>query len=104
MPPPVRPKSDETRRPAIVLALVVMLPLGLYRGYVVHRLWNWFVAPLGAPEIGVAQAWGLVWLASLMTQQAQAPDDRPALESIVNVVVESVLLSTFGLLMGWWLS
>jgi hypothetical protein len=104
MPAPRRPRSDETRGVAIVLALVVMLPLGLYRGYAVHRLWNWFAVPLGAPEVGVAEAWGLVWLASLLTQQKQPQDDRPALVSIVEVVSESVLLSTFGLLMGWWLS
>lgn len=41
------------------LNAVAYLPAIFWEGYVMTRLWSWFVEPLGAPHIGVAHAAGL---------------------------------------------
>lgn len=51
-------------------ALVVLLLLSVlqivYTGWVITKLWLWFMVPLGVPAIGIAHAIGLGILISLI--------------------------------------
>lgn len=38
-----------------------------FSGFVVTKLWAWFVAPLGIPTIGIAQAMGLSLIVYFLT-------------------------------------
>lgn len=40
-------------------ALAMVIALVFYQGYIDMILWNWFVAPLGAPSLNLVQAIGL---------------------------------------------
>lgn len=46
-------------------AFVVVIPLLLNQGWAVSTLWGWFVAPLGAPDIGIPAAIGIVLTISI---------------------------------------
>lgn len=50
----------------VLVAMLSLIALSiLWRGFVLHILWGWFVVPLGAPHIGVAWAIGLAAIASM---------------------------------------
>ena len=46
-----------------VLFILLVVPFMWWDGFVLAKLWGWFVVPLGAPVLGVWQAVGLaiVW-------------------------------------------
>lgn len=45
-----------------ILALLLLFSVGVLtaQGFTLSRLWGWFVVPLGASSVGVAQAVGLL--------------------------------------------
>lgn len=78
-------------------------------GFVIARLWAWFVMPLGAPFIGVLHAAGLVLLFQL-AMGTRGIELRILLGEITPkqrsqmVVVQAILAAVapaIGLLMGW---
>lgn len=85
----------------IALALVLYIPTGALRGWAVLMLWGWYAVPLGAPVIGLAQAWGVSWLVSLLTWQ-QMPRDEDA-DPIYGVVL-SATISLLAVGIGWIVS
>ena len=40
--------------------------VGIFGVFVFHKLWNWFISPLGVDEIGFAHAFGLCLIISLV--------------------------------------
>jgi hypothetical protein len=53
----------------LLVGIVVGLLMSLLRAFVLRDLWNWFVSPLGVPDVGLLHAWGLVLAASLFSDQ-----------------------------------
>lgn len=47
--------------------LVAIVALIILRGLVLSMLWGWFIVPLGAPVLSVAQAVGIVLIVMLIT-------------------------------------
>lgn len=84
-----------------VLGTVLYLPLALWRGFVLAKLWAWHVAPTFAvPEVSTVQAAALALLVGVLTQQS-TDDGREPGEIILAMVFESLLIGGFGLLFGW---
>lgn len=102
--PPRRRRSQEGAGTALVIGFLVSIPLGLYKGWVIHLLWRWFVVPLGVDPIGVAHAWGLSLLVGLMTVQRDSERAETPLEGLFQVVFLSLMLSTLALAFGAVLS
>ena len=48
------------------LGLLLWVPLIIWDGLVVCKLWGWFIAPLGVTPIGIAQAIGIDVLAAVL--------------------------------------
>jgi hypothetical protein len=46
-------------------ALLFILPLGVWEGWVVSQLWSWFVVPLGVQQLGIWHAAGLSTLVTV---------------------------------------
>lgn len=52
-----------------LFSLAAMFPTAMLRGYVIQKLWLWFLVPLGLPTIGVAHAIGISILIGALTFQ-----------------------------------
>lgn len=56
----------------VAILAVVALPLIALYAWVLCTLWGWFLLPLGAPPLGLAQAYGLCCIVRLLACQ---PDE-----------------------------
>lgn len=91
-------KSDV--QAGIVVGLVAMpaaVGAVLLRGWVLTRLWFWFVEPFGVSQLGIAQAIGLSLIAAMMTDVPRGKDDREPVEKIAF----PFLMPMFTLFFGW---
>jgi len=61
---------------ALLLALLLIVPVTIFRGYVLSQLWHWFVVPLGVTDIGIAWAIGLSVLVTLFTFRYDIQTDK----------------------------
>ena len=59
--------------PLFILALL-FIPTLLWRGFVLVKLWTWFLVPLGAPAPKVPLAMGLLLLHAHLTLGSSAND------------------------------
>ena len=61
--------EEEAKTIAIgCLAIIIVTPFAIMlRGFVLTRLWLWFLVPLGLPAIGLWHAYGLSILIALFT-------------------------------------
>lgn len=58
-------KKSDAQVGGLALYLLLVVPLAAWCGYVVSRLWTWFVVPLGVPHVGVWHAAGICALVDL---------------------------------------
>lgn len=82
---------------AAVGVFVLIAVTALLMGFVARDYWNWFVAPLGPPRIGILQAFGLMLFIGFLRGPKQHEEDDSAAESIAKLA--SGLAFTWGL--GW---
>lgn len=72
-------KSDDNDVFYAILLVALVLPSILWRGFVIAKLWAWFVVPLGVVEISAWHAAGLsgliAWVAD-STAYRNAKDDK----------------------------
>jgi len=59
------------------ISLLVLVPLMVFGGFVWSKLWAWFVSPLGMPEVGVAQAMGLMMVIAAPVASHIVEDKNP---------------------------
>lgn len=71
----------------------------IWEGFVLTKLWAWFVAPqFGLPFLGIAQGVGIAAIASMLTHQL--PSDAENRDG--NLAVGwSVVAPLIALLLGW---
>lgn len=78
--------DEEKKRPPSewLLALALAVPLTFWQGWMVARLWRWFVVPIGAPAIGLAQAVGLAVIVAMFRRSrgGKLADDHVALQLV----------------------
>ena len=88
-----------------LLGLFIFMPIfTALRGFVLHRLWAWFVVPLGVPAIGIAHAVGLAMLVGFLKMSQhdfdQESDDEP-LARLIGQSIGYVVVYGFVLLAGY---
>lgn len=82
-----------------ILFLLMIVPLTLYRGWILLNLWNWFIIPLGAPHITMAHALGISLVIGFMTAHY---DSRTKTQSEkIEELIAVFAMPTIGLIMGW---
>lgn len=55
----------------LLFALVLSIPAWVWQGFVVSKLWNWFVVPaMNVPTIGTLRAMGLTLIAFMLVPVA----------------------------------
>ena len=81
------------------LCLLLILPVVFFCAYVGKTLWWWFVVPLGAPAIGMAQAYGIDILVSfwMMRLPRNEADD----ENMAGRTIKKMGAVALCLLGGW---
>jgi hypothetical protein len=85
-----------------VISLLLVFPLAAWKGWVLVRIWAWFVVPLGVPALTVWHAAGLSllvgWLADSSAYFANTSEDK---RSRAEKFVTSVTLSVLTPLLTW---
>lgn len=53
---------------ALIFALVISIPIGLFGGMVLADMWGWFITPVftDLPAISTIQGWGIILVASYL--------------------------------------
>lgn len=77
-----------------LLAMVLLVPLVLYEGYVLSWLWQWFVVPLSVAPITVAWAIGIVCVTSMLRQSSGG--DSKWYEQLVSATLKFTILWGIG--------
>lgn len=83
-----------------LLTILLMVPLFIFRAWVLTLTWGWFAVPLGAPAIGKAHAWGLTALVYMFVtsgHKSAAKDEWSALYTLCY----SLGLTLLGLLSAY---
>ena len=85
----------------VLLAAVFVVFLGavaLYHAWVLATLWAWFVVPLGVAKIGLAHAYGLSSINTVLlsTRGLYAPEDKRK-----EAIVAGLLMPILALFFGW---
>lgn len=53
-----------------IIAILLAIPCGLFRGYALTKGIEWFLAPLGCPTPSIVQAWGIMVLSGMFTSKS----------------------------------
>ncbi|MBM1172831.1 hypothetical protein [Microvirga arabica] len=88
---------------AAFMLFVTMFIGPLYNGFLVSLLWNWFVVPLGLPQLNVLQAAGIFILIALVTGPGPDTSKWTGKEAMAHEVMKLVFVGyAYGLkiLMG----
>jgi len=81
------------------LFFLAIVPVYIINGFVIAKLWLWFIVPIGLEPIGMAQAIGIGIIISMLTKQ-HVPSDKN--ESKWWMPFVRMYLSPFmALFVGW---
>ena len=80
--------------------LIIQTLLMLYKGFVIVKLWNWFITPLGIIQINLWHALGVMVLFKLLTYQytGKELDENDKNTVIIVLVLFYNLVFGFGYL------
>jgi hypothetical protein len=81
-----------------MFALIMLIPLGLLRGWVISIMWGWFVVPLGILPLSIVHATGLGVLITMLVLQKTSNSSE---ENEIEGYVASVVYPIFFLGIGW---
>jgi len=93
------PRTESATGIMLVIALILMVPLTLWSGFVFSTLWGWFVVPLGMFHLGTVHAAGLLALLSMLTVGFRSGE-----REFSEALSLAVLLPAFTLFLGWVLT
>lgn len=91
-----------------ILSLPFTIPL---RGWALSMLWAWFLVPLGAPPLSVAQACGVSLLVAYLTYTIDTAEQLATAEQKQSLAATRLcaawltppLIVGFGAVIRWWL-
>lgn len=59
----------------ILLAIVSILPFGMWNAFVAWKLYHWFIVPLGLPMLGLWSFWGVLMFLSMFKPSSTSEAD-----------------------------
>jgi hypothetical protein len=79
---------------SISISVGTIIPEQLYKGWVIHVLWTWFLVPLGIQAVGIFQAIGILCLINLVIPvKLHLPENMSELSAFGYVIFQySVVL------------
>jgi len=79
------------------LAVLLLVLAYILYGAAFETLWGWFIVPLGAPDIGIVHAIGIVTLIGLLTHTDDSVKrDRKGTGPMVSLLLRPVLCVIIG--------
>jgi len=91
-----------------MVALAMSIPLSAGMAFVLMKMWQWFITPLGVVPLGFLNAWGLYYLCKYMIHRKNPEDmkvkDMDSSEFAVIWIVEvlsSLSIAGITLLFGY---
>lgn len=83
----------------LLILLISYFPILALRAWVGVIIYNWFLMPIGAPDITVVQAMGVFILISLISSNKKSKIDT--VEEAIEHVIKSALFPLICLLFAW---
>jgi hypothetical protein len=89
------------------VAIILLIPVGiLMTGFVISRLWEWFMVPLGVSAITLPHAYGLTILVGLLSMRGMSSDmksqeDTSMAKSVFLMVWMAVIMPLLAWFGGW---
>jgi len=83
----------------IILALIVIVPIILYRGWVLFTMWNWFIVPLGAPHISLFHVLGISVIINVLTNHSEIK--KKSTKETLTELCTFIGMLTAALCIGW---
>lgn len=71
------------------------------QGWSISTLWNWFIAPLGAPQIGIATALGISLTAAVIRFKGAKNDESTSPRERIERLIGYFLTPVIGVGIGW---
>lgn len=87
-----------------LIAIIVTPCAVLLKGFVLSKLWFWFIVPLGVPAISLWHAWGIAILAAMFSHQASTSTYDPKVEEygFGYVIAKSIIMGILMPLLTWF--
>jgi hypothetical protein len=94
-------KKDDDSLFLTILVLLMVVPLSMWHGFVLTKVWAWFVVPLGVVPIGMWHACGLVLLIGWLTKDGtQSGEGKSQSERLLEVLGKGILAPLIALGIG----
>ena len=86
----------------LILTLGVTAVLSIWEGFVLMKLWGWFIVPtFGLPALTIAVAIGLALTVSFLTHQMRAKTDESSTDVAARLFGYGFANASIVLLFGW---
>jgi hypothetical protein len=92
-------RKNEPGFAGMLVLVVLVLPIAAWQGFVLMRLWTWFVTPLGVAHVALWQAAGLLVVARVLTI-TRTPEATRTWGKLAESVSFSVVYAGLSLLLG----
>lgn len=89
--------------------IVLMVASSAVQGYVLYKLWSWFIVPVfpNAPHLGIVQALGIALLIGYLTGRysnsklSEEDKKKPLMPLYAEAFKQGVIYALFILSVGW---
>lgn len=86
----------------IPVMVVMIVPMALWRGYVLSILWGWFIVPtFGAPALSLVAAIGLSLVVGMFTAHLSSKKKDEDDNALTNYLVNGFVWPGIALLFGY---
>lgn len=85
-----------------IAAILVTVPLALWRGFVLSVMWGWYVVPtFGLPALSPVVAVGVIWTVHLFYMPIPKPEERGKPVELVYPFLYGLVSPAVALAFGW---
>jgi hypothetical protein len=91
--------------PTIIGGIIIaMIPISLFRAWVLQQLYKWFLLPLGLPHLNIWQIWGILLIVGLVTYDSNKARDKDSKwwSPFLGHVVAGLLTLLIGFIIQRW--
>ncbi|MEX1061603.1 MAG: hypothetical protein WEC39_00590 [Patescibacteria group bacterium] len=86
-----------------LLIFLAAIPISILRGWVLTKLWAWFIMPVfGLPSLGIAPAIGFALIVGFFSSVDSEED--PTVEKFAELLLKGVITTFYFLVFGWLVS
>ena len=80
----------------LLIIMILSIPGLIWSGFVITKLWIWFVVPLGLPVISISHAIGIDLIITFMCGHAVDPKNKKILTTIIESITRPAVILFIG--------